>query len=81
MNIYAKMAFESAMRRLEKATIGLEDIAAGSRTLIDAVFADVAIARGEVAAAVQLIELEAMLEKVDDAPALTTVPQLRIVKS
>jgi hypothetical protein len=79
MNLHAKMGFASAVRRLELATCLLEDAANGGHaSMIGDAYAQVLHARGDLAAAIQIMQLEEDIAKAD-GPTARAFPPLRIV--
>ncbi len=76
MNLLAKHAFRTAARHLDMAIAMHEEAAtSGHVELIGEAFAELLRARGDYAAALQLIELEEMI-----AGAPTERPPLRLVR-
>jgi hypothetical protein len=62
MNVHAKLAFESALRRLEVASLNLET------ALVDEM-----PARGEIAAALQLLAIEDLVDEAKERTKLRLV--------
>ena len=77
MSPLAKNAFASAQRRLDQALAYMEDAStSGIPALFGLAYSEVLLAKGEFAAAVQIVDLEGVLGKADTRMP----PMLRIVK-
>lgn len=82
MSPLAKSAFASAQRRLDQALAYMEDASkSGIPALFGLAYSEVLLAKGEFAAAVQLVELEAVLSKGDTDRPTGAPPVLRLVRT
>jgi hypothetical protein len=74
MNVHAKMAFESALRRLEVASLNLETALVDEMpAMAGYAHADILLARGELAAALQLLALEDLVDEAKERTKLRLV--------
>jgi hypothetical protein len=74
MNLYAKSAFASAMRRLELASVNLETAAVDDMPeMASHAYAEVVLARGEIAAALQHLELEELVAEARERTKLRLI--------
>lgn len=81
MSPLAKNAFACGQRRLELASRLIEEAAdSGHQSLIGAAYAEILIARGEIAAAIQLIDLEDTLAMPDSERPAHLPPRLMLVR-
>ncbi len=81
MSPITKSALASAKRRLDMAIVLLEEAAdSGHVALLGDAYACVLLARGEFAAVFQLMQLEDMLERTDEARPEHLPPRLMLVR-